>query len=194
MRVLVLDNYDSFTWNLVQGIEAHGGECTVVRSDAIDVGAALALSPDRVVISPGPFGPGQTGVCGPLLAAAPPELPFLGVCLGLQLIAHVAGARVMPSGVPVHGKVREIRHDGRGIFRGLPEPLRVGLYHSLVVEPGSVPEHVTVSAQASSDGTIMGARLAGRPVDGVQFHPESFLTEAGDRLLANFLEGVDVER
>jgi anthranilate synthase/aminodeoxychorismate synthase-like glutamine amidotransferase len=188
MRVLVLDNHDSFTWNLVQALEALGASCAVHRSDRISLGGAVDLAPERIVISPGPFGPERTGVCPAVLETLSPRVPTLGVCLGFQLIAARAGARVHPSGRPVHGKTSEVEHDGRGLLSGLPSPLRVARYHSLVVSSEELPPSLEPSAR-TADGTLMGARLAGQPVEGVQFHPESFLTEAGDRLLANFLEG-----
>jgi anthranilate synthase/aminodeoxychorismate synthase-like glutamine amidotransferase len=192
MRVLVLDNYDSFTWNLVQLLEAAGAHCDVRRSDALTVADAVASRPDRVVISPGPFGPERTGICRDLVRDAPPDLPILGVCLGMQVIASVAGAGVVPSGSPVHGKQRLVEHSGQGVLAGLPSPLRVGLYHSLVVQPETVADPLVVTAREQGRGTIMGCALRGRPVEGVLFHPESFLTDSGDRLLDRFLEGVDV--
>lgn len=192
MRVLILDNYDSFTWNLVQLLQAQGAECDVRRSDALTVEEALGTAPDRVVISPGPFGPETTGICRELVREAPPGLPILGVCLGMQVIAVVAGGEVRASGKPVHGKQREVDHQGAGVLRGLPSPVRVGLYHSLVVDAGTVPSGLVVTARERGEGTIMGCSLRGRPVHGVLFHPESFLTDCGDRLISNFLGGADV--
>lgn len=192
MRVLVIDNYDSFTHNLVQMLEARGAVCDVRRCDSVTVAEALALGPRRIVLSPGPFGPERTGICADLIGAVDPDVPVLGVCLGMQVIAATAGAAVVPSGRPVHGKVRTVVHDGTGVLRDVPSPLEVGLYHSLVVAPDAVPEDLEVFATEDPGGTIMGCRLRGRPVEGLLFHPESFLTPEGDRILATFLEGIDV--
>jgi anthranilate synthase/aminodeoxychorismate synthase-like glutamine amidotransferase len=189
MKVLVLDNYDSFTWNLVHGLEAAGGSCVVYRSDCIHLSEVEALEPDRIVLSPGPFGPDQTGICPDVVRAFSGRVPILGVCLGMQVIATVAGAAVQPSGRPVHGKASRIRHDNQGLLRGLPNPFSGGRYHSLVVAPSTVSVELEVSAW-SEDGHIMGCRMRGRPVEGVLFHPESFLTEQGARVFENFLNVV----
>jgi len=189
MKVLVLDNYDSFTWNLVHGLEAAGGTCVVHRSDTINLADVEALKPERIVLSPGPFGPEQTGVCRDIVTAFADRVPILGVCLGMQVIATVMGATVSPSGHPVHGKTSKIRHDNQGVLHGLPTPFQGGRYHSLIVAPSTVPSDLEISAW-SEDGTIMGCRMRGRPVEGVLFHPESFLTEQGSLIFKNFLNVV----
>ncbi|MDP8990915.1 MAG: aminodeoxychorismate/anthranilate synthase component II [Acidobacteriota bacterium] len=186
MKILVLDNYDSFTWNLVQALETAGGSCVVHRSDRIALAEVEALAPDRIVISPGPFGPDQSGICPEVVKTFCGRVPVLGVCLGMQVIARTMGADVRPSGHPVHGKSARIRHDDKGLLYGLPNPFSGGRYHSLVVDPASVPAELEVSAW-SEDGHIMGCRVRGRAVEGVLFHPESFLTEQGARIFENFL-------
>ena len=186
MKVLVLDNYDSFTWNLVHGLEAAGGHCVVRRSDSLNLAEVAGLKPQRIVLSPGPFGPDQTGICSDVVRAFGTRVPILGVCLGMQVIATVTGACVHPSGRPVHGKASRIRHDNQGLLQGLPSPFLGGRYHSLVVEPSPLPKELEISAW-SEDGQMMGCRMRGRPVEGVLFHPESFLTEQGSRIFENFL-------
>jgi anthranilate synthase/aminodeoxychorismate synthase-like glutamine amidotransferase len=183
----VLDNYDSFTWNLVQPLAAWGAECLVNRSDRVTCAEVAELAPDRIIISPGPFGPDRTGACADVVRELGPRVPLLGVCLGMQVIAAVAGAEIRESGAPVHGKRRQVRHGGDGVLRGLPDPLTVGLYHSLIVVPDSVPTSLEVTARAD-DGVIMACRLRAQPVEGVLFHPESFLTDQGDRILRNFMD------
>jgi anthranilate synthase/aminodeoxychorismate synthase-like glutamine amidotransferase len=187
MRVLILDNYDSFTWNLVQGLEAVGGCCVVHRSDSVTVPEVAALAPDRIVISPGPFGPRQTGICRDVVVAFAGRVPILGVCLGMQVIADMAGATVAPSGHPMHGKASPVWHANRGVLRGLPNPFEAARYHSLIVVPTTISHTLEVSAW-SQDGTIMACRLQDQAVEGVLFHPESFLTEEGPRIFSNFLE------
>jgi anthranilate synthase/aminodeoxychorismate synthase-like glutamine amidotransferase len=186
MKVLVLDNYDSFTWNLVHGLEAAGGKCIVHRSDRVSLDEIKALNPDRIVLSPGPFGPDQTGVCPDVVRAFHDRVPILGVCLGMQVIATVAGADVVESGLPVHGKASMIQHDGQGLLRGMPQPFVAGRYHSLIVDPSSIPPGLIISAK-SEDGHVMGCRLGGSLVEGLLFHPESFLTEQGFRIFENFM-------
>lgn len=188
MKVLVLDNCDSFTWNLVHGLEVAGATCLVHRSDAITLAEVDVLRPDRIVLSPGPFGPARTGVCRDVLREYQQRVPILGICLGMQVIAVAAGAEVSPSGRPMHGKQDLIWHDDTGFLRGLPNPFPAARYHSLVVVPSSIPSDLTISAW-SSDGVVLGCRSSSGTVEGMMFHPESFLTESGPRIFSNFLEG-----
>lgn len=187
MKLLVLDNYDSFTWNLVHALEAAGGRCEVHRSDRLRLSQVEAFAPQGIVLSPGPFGPHQTGICQDVVRAYAGRVPMLGVCLGMQVIATVLGAKVVPSGRPVHGKTSPIRHDNRGVLRGLPNPFAGGRYHSLIVDAAEASADFEATAW-TEDGLIMGCRMRGRPVEGVLFHPESFLTEQGSRVFENFLE------
>jgi anthranilate synthase component 2 len=189
MKVLVLDNYDSFTWNLVHALAAAGGSCVVHRSDRLTLSDVAALDPERIVLSPGPFGPDQTGICADVVTAFAGRVPILGVCLGMQVIARSLGAEVVPSGRPVHGKTSKVRHDNRGVLEGLPNPFFAGRYHSLVIDPATVSPDLEVTAR-SDDGHIMGCRMPGRSVEGVLFHPESFLTEHGALVFENFLHVV----
>lgn len=188
MTTLVVDNYDSFTWNLVQILGALGGAPVVVRNDAIDLAGVRALAPSRVVFSPGPGHPAdarRVGVCAAILRELAAELPILGVCLGHQLVAQHYGARVV-RGAPVHGKASLVEHEGDGLLAGLPRPFFAMRYHSLVVDPGSIPPSLVVTARCK-DGTIMAVRHERHPVHGVQFHPESIGTPHGRDLLASFL-------
>jgi anthranilate synthase component 2 len=185
--VLILDNYDSFTWNLVQAVEALGIHCLVRRSDRISMEDVEKLGPRRVILSPGPFGPERTGICGEVVRRLAERVPILGVCLGMQVIACVGGASVRPSGRPVHGKAFPVCHTGVGVLRGLPSPFQGARYHSLQVDPATIPEAVEVTAW-TGNGIIMGCRLRGTKAEGVLFHPESFLTEHGGALLRNFLD------
>jgi anthranilate synthase/aminodeoxychorismate synthase-like glutamine amidotransferase len=186
VRVLLVDNYDSFTFNLYQYLGELGAETTVVRNDAITVGEALARRPERIVISPGPGTPDQAGISLALVRSAGP-VPVLGVCLGHQALGQAFGGRVVRAPVLMHGKTSEIEHDGRTVFRGLPLPFTATRYHSLVVERETVPDCLEVSAW-TRDGIVMGLRHRQLPLEGVQFHPESILTGAGHDLLRNFLE------
>ena len=186
-RILVVDNYDSFVYNLVQYLGQLGAEPVVFRNDAIDVPAADRLRPDGVLISPGPGRPEDAGVSLQIIEAFAGRVPVLGVCLGHQAIGHLYGGRVVRHTV-MHGKTSQLTHDGRGVFEGLPEPLTATRYHSRVVEAGSVPAELEVSASAE-DGTVMGLRHRELPVEGVQFHPESILSQGGHRLMANWLAG-----
>jgi len=188
LKILLVDNYDSFVWNLAQGFGALGADVTVVRNDAVDPAAAAVAPPDGLVLSPGPRGPDRAGASLELIRALAGRVPILGVCLGHQCLAAAFGGAVVRAPRPVHGKTSRIRHDGAGVLRGLPDPFPAARYHSLVVEEASLPGCFTVSAR-TEDGVIMGIRHREYPVEGVQFHPESFLTPDGSRVLGNFLEG-----
>jgi len=184
-RILVIDNYDSFVYNLVQYLGQLGAEPLVYRNDAIDVPTARALRADGLLVSPGPGRPEAAGVSSPLVAEFAGSVPVLGVCLGHQCIGAVFGGSIVRTQV-MHGKTSSIAHDGRGVFAGLPDPFVATRYHSLVVDAGAIPPELEVSAWAE-DGTVMGLRHRTLAVEGVQFHPESILTEGGHRLLANWL-------
>jgi anthranilate synthase/aminodeoxychorismate synthase-like glutamine amidotransferase len=185
MRVLVLDNYDSFTYNLVQYLEELGAEVLVRRNDEVTPEEVSELHLDRIVVSPGPCTPDEAGVSIELIEKVGGSIPTLGVCLGHQSIGRAFGARVV-RGEPVHGKTARILHDGEGVYRGLDQGFVATRYHSLVIEPDSVPECLIVTSR-TEDGTIMGVRHREYPVEGVQFHPESVLTQGGRALLQNFL-------
>jgi anthranilate synthase component II len=185
MRVLVLDNYDSFTYNLVQYLGELGAEVLVRRNDEVTPEEVSALHPDRIVVSPGPCTPNEAGVSVELIWEVGESIPTLGVCLGHQSIGQAFGAAVV-RGEPVHGKTARIMHDGRGVYKGLAQGFEATRYHSLVIEPESVPECLLVTS-CTEDGTIMGVRHREYPVEGVQFHPESILTRSGHDLLKNFL-------
>ncbi len=189
-RVLVLDSYDSFVYNLVQYLGELGADPLVYRNDALTVEQALDLTPDAVLLSPGPGRPEDAGIlCAAIPAFADRGIPVLGVCLGHQGIGHVYGAAVVRAPHLMHGKTSLIRHSGRGVFAGLPSPLEATRYHSLVIDPSTVPACLEVTAE-TDDGIIMGIRHRELPVEGVQFHPESILTAAGHDLLRNFLARV----
>jgi len=184
---LVIDNYDSFTFNLVQAIGSLGEEVRVVRNDETDCDTIERLNPDRLLISPGPGHPREAGLSTEVVRRFLSARPILGVCLGHQCIAAALYAEVVPSGSPMHGKSSEIHHDGRGLYHRLENPFVAGRYHSLVVRRDSLPSELQVSA-TSEDGHIMGLRHRKYPVEGVQFHPESILTQSGRALLKNFLK------
>ncbi len=192
--IIVIDNYDSFTYNLVQYLGELTGEVRVFRNDQTTPREILAMNPDAVVISPGPCTPNEAGIATPLITELADRVPVLGVCLGHQCIGAAFGGRIVRAPVPVHGKVSEVRHDGRTIYEGLPNPLVGTRYHSLVIERDTLPDVLEVSAELL-DGTIMGVRHKQALLEGVQFHPESVLTTAGKDLLRNFLRlaGVTLE-
>lgn len=185
-RVLMIDNYDSFTYNLVQAFMVLGAEVIVHRNDAIDVDAARRMAPTHLCISPGPGTPRDAGVSMDMIRAFAGRIPVLGVCLGHQSIVEAFGGEVVRAGRLMHGKTSEIEHDGRGVFAGLPQPCVVGRYHSLIAAPASLPAVLEVTAR-TAQGEIMGVRHRELDVEGVQFHPESVLTPDGPRLMANFL-------
>jgi anthranilate synthase/aminodeoxychorismate synthase-like glutamine amidotransferase len=186
--ILVIDNYDSFTYNLVQYLGELGAQMEVFRNDRIAMDRIDASQPEKVVISPGPCTPNEAGISVDLIRRFTGRIPMLGVCLGHQCIGQAFGGRVVRAPAILHGKVSEIHHDGRSIFRGLSQPFIATRYHSLIVERESLPDCLEVSAQ-THDGIIMGLRHREHPVEGVQFHPESILTAEGKVLLKNFLDG-----
>jgi anthranilate synthase/aminodeoxychorismate synthase-like glutamine amidotransferase len=186
-RVLLIDNYDSFTWNLAQGLGMLGAEVMVRLNDAITADEAMALAPTHLVVSPGPGRPEGAGRSLALLALFLPRLPVLGVCLGHQAIAALLGGNVVAAQHPIHGKASAVYHDGRTLYEGLPNPFEAGRYHSLAVAAEPLPADLAVSAY-TSEGEVMGVRHRTLPVEGVQFHPESILTPHGGRLLRNFLD------
>jgi anthranilate synthase component II len=187
--LLMIDNYDSFTFNLVQYFGELGQEVRVFRNDEIDLAGIAALKPDHLVLSPGPCSPAEAGICVEAIRHFAGKLPLLGVCLGHQAIGAALGGRVVRAQVQMHGKASTIRTDGQGVFSGLPERFSVIRYHSLAIERASLPDDLLVTAE-SDDGEIMGVRHRGLAVEGVQFHPESMLSEHGHAMLRNFLEQV----
>lgn len=184
--ILVIDNYDSFTYNLVQLLAGLGAHVDVRRSDAVDAAGVVALDPAGIVVSPGPCGPADARNSPAIIRELAGHCPVLGVCLGHQVIAHVFGARVEPAPAPAHGKTTLVSHDSQGVFTNVPNPFEAGLYHSLAVVQESLPADLVVTAQ-SDTGVIMGLRHKEMPLEGVQFHPESILTEHGHMILSNFL-------
>lgn len=188
--LLLIDNYDSFTFNLYHYLGELGAEILVRRNDSLTVEAALALRPAGIVVSPGPCDPDRAGISVPLIRAAAGVCPVLGVCLGHQAIASAFGGRVVRANRVMHGKRSPVEHDGSGLFRGLPSPFTATRYHSLIAEAASLPDCLTVNAW-TDDGVIMGVAHRSLAVYGVQFHPESIATEHGQRLLGNFLAGLD---
>jgi anthranilate synthase component 2 len=184
--LLLIDNYDSFAYNLVHYLGELGAETIVRRNDALTAAEAMALRPDGIVLSPGPCDPDRAGICLELVARAKDSVPILGVCLGHQAIGQAFGGRIVRAPAPMHGKPSRIHHDGDGLFRGLPDPFTAIRYHSLVVDQDSLPAELKITAR-TGDGVVMGLAHRTLPVHGVQFHPESIETDHGHRLLANFL-------
>jgi anthranilate synthase component 2 len=185
--LLMIDNYDSFTFNLVQYFGELGQEVRTLRNDEIDLAGIEALKPARIVFSPGPCTPAEAGVCVEAIRRFAGRLPMLGVCLGHQAMGAALGGKIVRAGMPMHGKTSTVEHDGAGVFTGLPQDFTVVRYHSLVVERASLPDELVVTA-SSSDGEIMGLRHRTLPIEGVQFHPESILSEHGHAMLRNFLD------
>jgi len=186
VRMLLIDNYDSFTYNLVQAFAAMGATVMVYRNDAITVDESVALEPTHLVISPGPGRPEDAGVSLDMIGAYAGKIPILGVCLGHQSIVQQQGGRIVRADRLMHGKTSMVKHDGQSIFAGLSNPFEVGRYHSLCAEQASLPDELVVTAQTERD-EIMGVRHKTLPIEGVQFHPESVLTPEGDHLMANFM-------
>jgi anthranilate synthase component 2 len=185
--LLMIDNYDSFTYNLVQYLGELGEDVQVYRNDALGLSEIAAWKPQRIVLSPGPCTPSEAGICVPLVRRFAGEIPILGVCLGHQAIGQAFGGRIVRASRVMHGKLSQVAHRGQGVFRGLPSPLTATRYHSLVIERASLPSCLEITAE-SDDGEIMGVRHRELAVEGVQFHPEAILTDKGHELLANFLQ------
>ncbi|GLV56520.1 glutamine amidotransferase [Dictyobacter sp. S3.2.2.5] len=185
--LLLLDNYDSFTYNLYQYLAELGAEVVVKRNDEVTLADVEQLQPERIVVSPGPCTPSEAGMSCEVIAAFGSRIPVLGVCLGHQSIGQVYGGRVIRAPEPMHGKTSQMHHDGKGVFKNLPRPFEAIRYHSLIVEEDSLPEVLEVTAR-TEDGLIMGLKHRAYPVEGVQFHPESIMTNVGKDLLRNFLE------
>ena len=191
--ILVVDNYDSFTWNLVHYLAELGAETRVVRNDDLTAAEAWALRPEAVLLSPGPCTPDEAGICLAILDTAPLEMPIFGVCLGHQAMGQAFGGEVIRAKALMHGKTSPIEHEGRSVFKGLPSPFTATRYHSLAVRRETLPDALEVTAW-TADGEIMGLAHKSRPIHGVQFHPESIATEHGHDLLANFLDLANVKR
>ena len=191
MKVLVIDNYDSFVYNLVQYLGELGGQVQVYRNDKITLKGAKKIEPDRIVVSPGPGTPGDTryfGVCSNILLQMSCKVPTLGVCLGHQGIIHTYGGKIVPAKRLMHGKTSSIKHDGKGLFKGVKNPFTATRYHSLVGDKRSIPSCLEITAESLDDGEIMGIRHVTYPIEGIQFHPESILSEDGKLVIKNFLE------
>ena len=191
--ILVVDNYDSFTWNLVHYLAELGAETRVVRNDALTAAEAFALRPEAILLSPGPCSPNEAGICLDVITTAPHDMPIFGVCLGHQAMGQAFGGDVIRAKSLMHGKTSPIHHDGRSVFAGLPSPFTATRYHSLAVDRATLPNVLQVTAW-TEDGEIMGLMHQDRPIHGVQFHPESIATEHGHAMLATFLDLAGVKR
>jgi anthranilate synthase component 2 len=191
--ILVVDNYDSFTWNLVHYLAELGAETRVVRNDDLTATEAWALKPEAILLSPGPCTPNEAGICLAILDTAPQDMPIFGVCLGHQAMGQAFGGEVIRAKALMHGKTSPIEHEGRSVFRGLPSPFTATRYHSLAVRRETLPDVLEITAW-TADGEIMGLAHRTRPIHGVQFHPESIATEHGHDLLANFLDLANIKR
>jgi anthranilate synthase component II len=189
----LIDNYDSFTYNLVHFLGELGADCHVVRNDRTTVAEVMAARPQAIVLSPGPCTPNEAGICLELIEKAGPQIPILGVCLGHQAVGQAYGGKVIRAQAPMHGKLSRIRHFDKGAFKGLPKCFEVTRYHSLIVERATLPADLVVTAE-TEDRTIMGLMHKRHPVHGVQFHPESIASEQGHQLLANFLDLASIKR
>ena len=185
--ILLIDNYDSFVFNLARYVRELGGEVAVVRNDAISLGEIRVMKPAGIIMSPGPCTPNEAGICLELVRELSGEIPLLGVCLGHQAIVAGLGGVVGRAPVPMHGRAVEVEHDGSKLYEGIPNPFRAGLYHSLLAEEGTLPTELKITARTCADRLIMGVEHREHPTYGVQFHPESILTEGGHRLVGNFL-------
>ncbi|MGI6247160.1 MAG: anthranilate synthase component II [Pseudochelatococcus sp.] len=185
-RIVLIDNYDSFTWNLVHLVASTGAQVDVYRNDAVTAEEIRAGAPDAIVLSPGPCTPNEAGICLDVIARLGPKIPLFGVCLGMQAMGQVYGGEVVRAPQPMHGKLSEVRHDGRGLFRGINGPFQATRYHSLIVDRATLPDDLAVTAEA--DGLIMALSHRTLPVHGVQFHPESILSEHGATIVRNFLD------
>ena len=187
--ICVIDNYDSFVYNLVQYVGHLGADCVVYRNDEVSVEQVAALDPELIIVSPGPGGPGDAGICVDLIRRLGRGVPVFGVCLGHQAIGAAFGARIRHAAEPMHGKCSQVNHDGQGVFAGLPNPLTVARYHSLVIEASTLPAELVATAW-SETGEIMGVRHRTLPIEGVQFHPESLFTEQGVGMVGNVVCGM----
>jgi anthranilate synthase component 2 len=184
---LLIDNYDSFTYNLVHYFGELGADIKVVRNDVLTADQAMELNPQAIILSPGPCDPDQAGICLELIEKAHKTLPIFGVCLGHQSIGQAFGGKIVRAPAPMHGKVSSIKHEGKGVFAGIESPINVTRYHSLTIEPETLPDCLEITAQ-SDDGVIMGVQHKDYPIHGVQFHPESIASQYGHKMLENFLE------